>query len=325
MGASASVNTQDTVNEVINQSIVGCPTTQGINVIDITGTSFNPPPGCGSSSSTNITQGLAVDAQCALTNLISNTAAIGATLDATTQAGLGISANASTQVIESEITNQAQAFCGPAIADQQFTATNVQFNACNTIVTQNGTVQNSCQIQQVQDTLNKYASAQTASTTGGSFVSDVFGSTTSFVIFLIIGLVILICIGVFMYFSLSKTSDVITNPNTAGTIGAVGKTALELGVVGGSMRGGGCGLTTTVVVLVVIFIICLIAWFVLGRKTIPQHPRVDQGNLQNPLMYQQPVQEYQYMPDQPVAPNNTLLDQSWSDPYQSFPVQYYYQ
>lgn len=218
MGASASTNVNTIRNNLQTSAIQGCPATTASNTINLSGLNYTEPAWCPANSpGINIQQVSEIDAQCFLGNLQSSVAQSVAQMDATAQAGLGLSASTNKSDIQNQISQKTTQTCAGQSTSNAVIGPGAVVSACQLQIFQNANDNNICQINATQNLADQVAVKQAAMAKGGSFFGDIFGSGILSTIFIII--IVLIVLGIIggIITAVVKNRGSTTNTSTTST------------------------------------------------------------------------------------------------------------
>lgn len=204
MGAQASTNAATITNNLTTEAYQSCPKITATNVANITGVSFKPNAGCGSNSSFVIDQNNAISATCLLGSLQDTVAKSIAQMDAKTQGGLGFSASTNVANIENQLKDKISQSCASQTSSNEANVNNTDVTSCKFTIIQGATDKSSCQINNLQQMVSNAATAQAATTKGGSIFGDLFGTGSIgkwiiIIIVVILAIFILSSLGYYFY------------------------------------------------------------------------------------------------------------------------------
>lgn len=166
MGASASTTAQTITNSMYQQSYESCPPISSSNTINIDGSTIVSPPGC---PSVSITQSSKVDGTCLLGTLQTSAAQVASTLDATTQAGLGLSVSADVNTLKNNIAALSASNCSGESTANSVDITNSNIESCGFPIVQTSSASQRCQINTTQSFMDTLGQNTIESTSGSSF------------------------------------------------------------------------------------------------------------------------------------------------------------
>lgn len=198
MGIGASSNSSSTYTNLTSEAFNSCPTVTASNVISIDNVKFQPDKLCYSPGQpqpeATINQNAGVNATCVITALQKSTSQLIAEQNAAVQGGLGFQYSSNSSDIETQITQKLTNSCGSQSSINAASVSDTIITACQWHFVENATVQESCQINELQNIANAVSQKQTASTKGASVLGSLFGSTGGIIITVFIGIAIVVAV-----------------------------------------------------------------------------------------------------------------------------------
>jgi len=189
MGAQTSVNISKQSTNVVGKASQKCAESKINQITDIDLLDFECPEWCGSKDcSLNITQDVAVEADCVLNTAVDMAASNLAQSESKVQGGFGIQTNWSETEIKQNIENQLNSECGNTDSSQIQRYKTMKVKACNMNLMQNMSAQTQCKLATMQKLAADAVTKIKSETEGASLASLLgFGSLGLFVVLLIGG------------------------------------------------------------------------------------------------------------------------------------------
>lgn len=166
MGASVSTNVNDISQQVYQKAYNTCGGTGGSNIVNLDNCSIGCPSACGKDCTFNIDQNASVSSTCLIDNLTDNAAQWASQLDATAQTGLGLAISTNVDVQKSKINQIVDNKCKGASATNIVNCKDANIQACNTVILQNVSEKQACQIKNTQDIISDIVSKSKAVSIG---------------------------------------------------------------------------------------------------------------------------------------------------------------
>jgi len=201
MGAAISTNTT-TINTDLSSSVYNkCEAAKLDNTFYGSGLHYDQPETCPKDSKGFLVeQAVALRADCTIKTLQDSTAEAIAKQSATAQAGLGIAVSTNVSDIRNSISQNLEQTCGGSSTTNKVGLTDTYVRACNLVVIQNATANESCKLDALQKLAAVAETGQEAESVGlfgGLGVGGLIG--------IIIAVVIVIAAAGGMYYYITRT------------------------------------------------------------------------------------------------------------------------
>lgn len=201
MGASASVSNTSSTQDIMTKAINSCPQVSVSNTANLGKVIISPPSNCPGGSSFTLSQSAGVDASCVIN--AAQQAAVNQALQASAvaQAGIGLSASDSQQIINTKIQNIINNNCGDNLAANVINIPEITISACTSNIPQVANAKVACQLQNTQALSSQLQAANTSAASGLSLsLSSLGGIVVIIIILAIIG-------GLYYYYSQQSTEE----------------------------------------------------------------------------------------------------------------------
>lgn len=248
MGTSVSTTSDKIVNDMTTQAISSCPGGTSISTVNISGLTFNPPPGC-KNPQFSIDQASTIDATCYLGNLQTAVAQTSADLSAEAKTGLGWSVSTTVDDTKNNLQQYTSAQCAGESSTQQINIQDSVISACDFILAQNATDKQMCEINLTQNAALKVADKLAAQSTG------FLGGTGGIIIIVVIIIVIIIVIAIGAYFVLKSNK-----------------------LAGGGSNRSNCANGKACIIIIILVLIFLV-WFLIKTSKIPNNNKINEADL----------------------------------------------
>lgn len=198
MGIGVSSNTTSNYTNLTSEAFNSCPTVTASNIVSIDNVKFQPDKLCYAPGQpqpeATIDQNAGVNATCVITALQKSISQLVAEQTAAVQGGLGFQYSSNSSDIETQITQKLANSCGSQSSTNAASVSDTIITACQWHFVENATVQESCQINELQSIANSVSQKQDASTKGASVLGSLFGSTGGIIITVFIGIAIVVAV-----------------------------------------------------------------------------------------------------------------------------------
>ena len=208
MGAQVSTNSSTTSNDLVTESYNKCPSVSVDNTVNVSNVNFRPDmnPKCTADSNFEINQTAGVDAACLIGALQDNISKAVANLDATAQAGLGVSASTNVSDINTQVKQKMENQCGTQSSTNAANIKDTLVTSCNMRVIQNASAKSSCTINALQTLAATAETTATASSEGLTLGSFLFGYSSSTAMGMVV-LLLLLAGGGYMYYRSTQPQE----------------------------------------------------------------------------------------------------------------------
>jgi hypothetical protein len=195
MGPAVSVNRTRVNNDFSSSVYAGCAIPNAVNVTNLEDITYTQPAHCPpSSKGLHIEQNAVLDAQCVINTLQKQLAETISKMESNAQAALGFAVSTNVNDIQNQISQKLTTKCEAASATNKVEIKGADVTACQLVVIQNATARMACQLDALQDLVNRVESEQKAESSGTSFFGLIFGSTGGIIVTIAIVIIIIIII-----------------------------------------------------------------------------------------------------------------------------------